>query len=404
MMEGICELSKCTGCSACLNVCGKGAISMQMDDLGFKYPVINASLCVDCGLCTKICPVNNPPTSSCPMETYVAQSALLDDLMSSSSGGAASVFSQYVLQQGGVVYGCTGEKASYVHHIRVASFEELHKLKGSKYVQSDMGILFKQVKRDLEKNLLTLFIGTPCQVAGLRKFLRKDYDKLLVVDLVCHGVSSQQLLNDDLQHFSEMIENTQIVFRKKGIKEKDIKYGVYLSKDGRLIYSSDYPKDYYIMGFMQGLFLRESCYSCQWASSSRCSDITIADFWGLGDLQSTIIDRGRGVSAVLLTTVKGQHFYEKCHHMLLTEKRSVEEAVLGNGRLQSPSLRHPLYTSFRELYKQKGFVYSCQQCLRDDYERLRKKRIKTMIMSIPYMKTCYLNIKRIITNGNRFLI
>lgn len=399
-MTEICELSKCTGCSACLNVCSKNAISMKMDDLGFKYPAINASLCVDCGLCAKVCSINNPPTSSYPLEAYAVQSAQMDDLMSSSSGGAASVFSQYVLQQGGVVYGCTGEKANYVHHIRVASFEELHKLKGSKYVQSDMGILFKQVKQDLEKNLLTLFIGTPCQVAGLKKFLRKDYERLITVDLVCHGVPSQQLLNDDLRHLGKVAEDTQILFRKKGIKEKDLKFGVYLNRDGTPLYISDYPKDYYIMGFMQGLFFRESCYSCQWSSSLRCSDITVADFWGLGDLQSSQIERGRGVSAVLLISKKGQFFYEKCCHMLLAEKRSVEEVILGNGQLQSPSLRHPLYNCFRELYKQKGFVYSCRRCLKDDYKRVRKERIKAVIMSIPYFKVCYLNIKKIVIYCN----
>lgn len=400
-MTEICELSKCTGCSACLNICGKNAISMQVDDFGFKYPVVESSLCVDCGLCTKICPINNPPVSSYPLEAYAVQSAQLDDLMSSSSGGAASVFSRYVLQQGGVVYGCTGEKASHVCHIRVVSLEELHKLKGSKYVQSDMGILFKQVKQDLGMGLFVLFIGTPCQVAGLKKFLRKDYEKLLTVDLVCHGVPSQQLLDDDLQHLDKGSEDAQILFRKKGIKEKDLKFGIYLSKDGKPLYFSDYPKDYYIMGFMRGLFFRESCYSCQWSSSLRCSDITIADFWGLGDLQSSIIERGRGVSVVLLITVKGQLFYERCYNLLLTEKRSVEEAILGNGQLQSPSLRHPLYTHFRELYRKKGFAYSCRQCLRDDYKRMRKERIKVMIMSIPYFKKCYFSIKRIVTRGVR---
>lgn len=400
-MIEICELSKCTGCSACLNICGKNAVSMQADDLGFKHPIIDSSLCIDCGLCAKICPINNSPISSYPLEAYAVQSAQLDDLMSSTSGGAASVFSQYVLQQGGVVYGCTGERASHVRHIRVTSLADLHKLKGSKYVQSDMGFLFRQVKQDIETGMLVLFIGTPCQVAGLKKFLRKDYERLLTVDLVCHGVPSQQLLDDDLQYLGKGSEDAQILFRKKGIKEKDLKFGVYLSKDNKSLCASDYPQDYYIMGFMQGLFFRESCYSCQWSSSLRCSDITIADFWGIGELQSSTIKRGCGVSATLLITPKGQHFFEKCRHLLLVEKRSIEEAISGNGQLQFPSLRHPLYSHFRELYRKKGFVYSCRQCLRDDYKRLRKERIKVMIMSIPYFKVCYLNIKKFVTRGNK---
>lgn len=395
-MVDICEKTLCTGCHACLNICGKKAISMKSDSLGFEYPVIDASLCVDCGLCAKICPVNNPPKAVTPSAVYAAQSTDLKDLMSSTSGGAASVFSQVILKQGGIVYGCSGMDASHVQHIRIESVSELYKLKGSKYVQSKIGSVFKQVKADLLLGKKVLFTGTPCQVAGLKNFLRVEYENLITVDLVCHGVPSQQLLLDDLKLGKKEFCGSQISFRKKGMKETDLKFGVFLYDSVHPTYSVQYPYDYYIMGFMCGLFFRDSCYSCRWAASKRCSDITIGDFWGLGELKNSEIEKNRGVSEVLLNTSRGYSFFESCQFNC--EERKLKEAIDGNGQLQYPFKRHPLSNKFRHLYAEKGFAASCRKCLFHDYKHYYinnlKKQVRALLVKIPGVRTIYRKMKK----------
>ena len=398
-MVDICKKTLCIGCHACLNICGKKAISMKPDSLGFEYPVIDASLCVDCGVCAKICPVNNPPKAVTPSAVYAAQSTDLKDLMSSTSGGAASVFSQVILKQGGIVYGCSGMDASHVQHIRIESVSELYKLKGSKYVQSKIGSVFKQVKADLLLGKKVLFTGTPCQVAGLKNFLRVEYENLITVDLVCHGVPSQQLLLDDISDYIQSNNPVVVHFRKKGRKEADLKYGIYIiNGDGHKVYAKDYPHDYYIMGFMSGLFLRNSCFTCHWAGSKRCSDITVGDFWGLGELNNNRIEKGYGVSEVLLNTNKGENFFETCQTSLYWEKRDVYEAINGNGRLQSPSIKHPLYAKFRHLYAEKGFAASCRKCLFHDYKHYYinnlKKQVRALLVKTPGVRKIYRKMKK----------
>lgn len=398
-MVDICEKSLCTGCHSCVNACGKKAISMQPDSFGFLYPHIDTMLCVDCGLCTKVCPVNHPPKAVYPATAYAVQSKDRADLMSSTSGGAASVFSQYVISQGGVVYGCSGLDITHICHTRIDAILDLNQLKGSKYVQSEISFVFQQVKEDLKAGKKVLFIGTPCQVAGLKNFLHVDYEILITVDLVCHGVPSQQLLLNNVEDGSYLQQKCRVFFRKKGKKETDLKYGVYVKGADSLIYSKNYPKDKYIMGFMQGLFHRNSCYSCHWADSNRCSDITVGDFWGLGKVKNIKIDKGLGVSEVLLNTKKGISFFEECKPLFYYEQRQVQEAVTGNAQLQYPSKRHPLYYQFQQLYVKEGFTKSCQKCLRRDYRHYYiaslKQSLFKLLIKVPYARSTYRKLKNI---------
>lgn len=398
-MTDICEKSLCTGCHACVNACGKKAISMQPDLLGFLYPQIDTSLCIDCGLCAKVCPVNHPPKAVYPTKVYAVQSNDLDDLMTSTSGGAASVFSQYIISQGGVVYGCSGSDITHISHKRIENHSDLSQLKGSKYVQSHIGLSFQQVRKDLKSGRNVLFIGTPCQIAGLKNFLGRDYDNLITIDLVCHGVPSQQLLLDELHRNKIDAHSDSLAFRKKGKSIKDLKYGIYVKHDNHLIYAKDYPRGYYIMGFMVGLFLRNSCYSCHWASPNRCSDITIGDFWGLGNLCDAKMDKGRGISEVMINTEKGFSFFEVCKNFCYFEERNLQEAIDGNGRFHRPSERHPLYFRFQQLYAKHGFVYSCRKCLRNDYKHYYiskwKRKLYEEAIKVPYARSIYRKLKRI---------
>lgn len=227
-MKEICPIDKCTGCAACFNACGKGAITMMEDACGYIHPRIDQYKCVDCNLCAKVCPVNAKVVLRYPKDCYAATVKDDDELASCASGGIATELSRYVICKGGVVYGCTGKDIRNVRHIRIDKSEELDLLKGSKYVQSFIGGIYNNVKRDLHSGRLTLFVGTPCQVAGLLSFLRKDYSNLITADLVCHGTPSQKMLNDNIDLYCDKNEDIKIWFRKKerNLSKCDVSYRI----------------------------------------------------------------------------------------------------------------------------------------------------------------------------------
>lgn len=392
-MKEICKENKCTGCSACYNICRHGAIRMLADDYGHIHPRIDKDKCIDCGLCQKICPVNRPLQLIYPQECYAAALKSDTDLMRCASGGAATAFAEYVISQGGVVYGCSGEDILDVHHIRISSLPEVEKLRGSKYVQSEIGYVYKSVMNDLRNNeKLVLFVGTPCQIAGLKAFLGKDYERLVTADLVCHGVPSQKMLNENISYYTPEKDGTKIkiAFRQKlvqGVTAKfnssRIEYGWFFKTSHIPSIDKKFYKDSYMFGFLQCLTFRESCYTCRYATSARVSDITIADFWGLGN--DAGFEKGKGVSVCLVNTEKGKSFFSNMEPLMHVVKRDVVEAIIGNGQLQCPSRKNVNYDKFRRLYPQLGLKKAIRQCLRKErfqYEIVIpfKQRIKRLIM------------------------
>ena len=347
-MEKICNIDLCTGCSACMNVCLKDAIEMkETGACGYLYPFINQDKCIDCGLCVKTCPVNKPVTLNAPLKAFAAISKEKDDLMSSSSGAASSVMANHILANGGCVYGCVQERYCDISHRRIDNAEEIHKIKGSKYVQSNIGYTFKMVKKDLNEGKKVLFTGTPCQIAGLRNYLRKNYDNLYLVDLVCHGVSSQSLLRKDVEStlakHNIHEKDIKVLFRKKngGKAKLGMEYGLFLyDKTGKEIILPNkdvaFLNNNYITAFISGITLRENCFSCPYAQSKRNSDITIADFWGI---KKTAIATNNGVSLLLANSTKGLALIEEISERFQIEEHPVEEAIAGNGRLISASKR-----------------------------------------------------------------
>lgn len=385
-MKEICPIEKCTGCFSCLAGCKHEAIEIREDACGFRYPVIKQDLCTDCMLCQKSCPVIHLQDLRFPDTCYAV--ALKDDKESAScaSGGAATALSKYVLSNGGVVFGCSGGNARHIEHIRVSRLEELPLLKGSKYVQSDLGMVFRQVKKDLDDGLQTLFIGTPCQVAGLKSFLKRPFENLITADLVCHGVPSQKLLNDNLTRYTSRmkgLDEDSVHFREKKVRKNrnqiqsfKIEFGWYLKKYqpySAPAVSVKWYKDPYLFGFMQGLFFRECCYKCRYAYAVRVGDITLSDYWGLGGDSS--LDVNKGASAVLVNTPKGAELFAGVKGSILYEEREVQEAVMGNGQLQHPSVKHPNHELFRTLYPQLGLEQSVRKCLRKDLVKLHLKNI-----------------------------
>jgi len=386
MMEIICDKEKCTACAACMNTCAHNAITMEaQSSLGYVYPVIDASKCVDCGLCVKTCPANNPIELHKPLKAFAAISKNHDDLMTSASGGASSVLCQAVLKRGGIVYGCVQRNYKDIAHRRISRYEDYPLMKGSKYVQSNINYIYRDVKNDLKDGFEVLFTGTPCQIAGLRAYLKKDYQNLYLVDLVCHGVPSQKLLADDVEKLLRDFPNADrgnvcVEFRRKqevkGVKKfvqnwgDYISYGLFISMEQKMV-SYKRKKQFflnnnYITSFMAGTILRDNCFLCPYAQSLRGSDITIADFWGI---KESTVPTTNGVSLLLPCSEKGIKLIQDSRDLLHCEERPVKEAINGNGQLMHPSEKPNERKIFLQYYptnQEKAYKYSLQK-YRSDY-------------------------------------
>lgn len=392
-MREICKKENCSGCAACYNICKHNAIKMQEDDYGFLHPLIDSNLCVDCGLCEKICPSNSMPQLFYPQSCYAAVLNNEEQLLQSASGGAATAFMSEIIDNGGVVYGCTGEDIYNVRHIRIDSIQDITRLRGSKYVQSAINDSYRKILSDLKNGKKVLFIGTPCQIAGLKSFVRIEYENLITIDLVCHGVPSQKMLSENINYYIKNSHKSgiKLEFRKKYISQNQnnakltykIKYGWFLkNNDSNLVISKKSYEDSYMFGFLNCLTFRDSCYSCRYATSARISDITIADFWGLGD--DVPIEQGKGVSACMINTSKGNVFFQSSSKRMNIYRRDIVEAIIGNGQLQCPSRKHKNHTLFRKLYLTNGLKESVNKSLSKELIKIKvitpiKEALKKMI-------------------------
>lgn len=387
-MEFICDTQQCTGCMACLNICPTSAIEMKENEIGFLHPSINQNTCIDCGRCEKVCPVNHPLKQKYPLKGYATMQLDEDDLKKSSSGGVATELIRKAIQEGGVAYGASSKDVYRVQHLRINQLEDVDLLRGSKYVQSRIDETFKSVKADLSARVPVIFTGTPCQIAGLKSFLRKDYDYLLTVDLVCHGVPSQKLLTESIRSYTTEADGTKLklAFREKRRRKKDnksyIQFGFFLHLGKKRLCNKQIVDNPYIYGFLRSLFFRDCCYTCPYAKSERVSDITIADFWGLG--KDSGLEHGKGVSLCLVNTEKGQEWFEKISTKMLVTERSIEEGIRGNNQLQHPSYPPAQYEVFKQLYPKVGLKKATYRSLRklwikEKSVRIAKDIIKTIL-------------------------
>ena len=326
---------KCTGCMACLNACPNDAIEVIKSKDGFAYTKINKEKCIGCNLCRKVCPSNkyykneyNSP------EFYAAFNLNEKDRIKSSSGGMVSLIARTTLKKNGVVYGVTldGKQAK---NVRIDNEKELYKIMGSKYVQSEVGHTLKNVKQDLDDQKQVLFTGTPCQIEGLRSYLNKDYNNLICVSIICHGVPSPEIFKKYIEEKEEKNSSKlkNINFRNKqlGWHNYNIEYE-YDNGKKEVVPAS---KDIYMSGYLKDYFLRECCYNCQMKYGEKStSDIIIGDFWGI---ESTLpeIDDDKGVSAIVINSVKGKDIFEELKENIKYEKVSLEDISNGNPMLVS---------------------------------------------------------------------
>lgn len=298
----------CCGCHACAIRCPKQCITMQRDAEGFFYPRIDEAACIKCGLCETVCPVLNavPADENAKPMAFAAINPEEQVRMESSSGGVFSALAGQVLARGGIVFGAAwSEDFREVRHIGVESVAELAKLRGSKYVQSTMGDCYAQVRSALRQGRPVLFSGTPCQAEGLRTFLGKDDDNLLLVDIVCHGVPAPAVWNRYLDECGERagaaVENVQFRNKESGWQGYKVKFTFANGKQQALPGSED-P---FMNAFIRNACLRPSCHDCRFKKLNRVSDLTLADFWGIEDVCPEM-DDNRGTSLVLAHSEKGQ--------------------------------------------------------------------------------------------------
>lgn len=327
-MIHILDKSKCCGCNACVQRCPKQCITMQEDEEGFLYPMVNRTICIDCGLCEQVCPVMNSNEPKQPLQVLAAKNRNENQRLRSSSGGIFILLAEYIIKQGGVVFGARFDKNWEVEHAYAETLEELEPLMRSKYVQSRIGNTYKEAEQFLKKSRQVLFVGTSCQIAGLKRFLRKEYENLLTVDFICHGVPSpgvwRRYLEEIKFHRSVAVGGdttlssslkfmpiiSDINFREKqlgGYSWK--KYGFVVhamspNKGKNTVLLSTHGNDNtYMRAFLLNYILRPSCYSCFAKNGKGKSDITISDFWGL-QLCIPQFDDDKGVCALFLHTKK----------------------------------------------------------------------------------------------------
>lgn len=381
------QLADCCGCTACASICIHNAITMQPDSLGFLYPFVEQSKCIHCGLCEKICSFNKDYDISQNLyspQAYGARHKDIKEVETSRSGAVFIALSDWVLQQGGVVYGAGYTDHFRVVHKRAITRELRNEFKGSKYVQSDLSGVFNQVKQDLKSGKIVLFSGTPCQTAGLNSYIGKKLrGNLYLMDIVCHGVPSPYIWRDFLNYIEKKNGDivTSVDFRdKQRFGWKDHRESYKFSK-GNTVSLTLYTELFY-----KNIMSRPSCSVCYYANIKRPSDITIGDFWGWEKTDPKINKDDKGVSLILVNTSKGGQLFEVVKDDLYVLPAKLEDCIQPN--LMRPTPAHLNSNQFRIDYSQKGWEYVMKKYypVSSFTQRLIEK-IKKMIKSLLNFKT-----------------
>ena len=324
------DKKECCGCWACYNACPKHCIGMKEDEEGFRYPVVDASLCIDCGLCEKVCPVIHADKADTPhaQQGFLAQHKNEDIRKESTSGGAFTAIASWIIRQGGIVYGAGYRKGTFiVEHQGVETEKDLSVFRNSKYVQSNIGNTFKEALGHLKAGRWVCFSGTPCQIEGFRSFLRgREYEKLVCVDLVCRGIPSPRILTRYIEAQQTLIggEFTNVLFRDKH-------YGYHYSSFS--IYNKERGKDYhkgvdcnaYLRAFFNNLSDRPSCYDCRFKKRYRKSDLTLWDCFPIEKFTKQM--DGKGTTRVLVQSQKGKMIMDAIGNELRTVRVETDKLV-----------------------------------------------------------------------------
>lgn len=324
------DKKECCGCWACYNACPKHCINMKEDEEGFRYPVVDASLCIDCGLCEKVCPVIHADKADTPhaQQGFLAQHKNEDIRKESTSGGAFTAIASWVIKQGGIVYGAGYRKGTFiVEHQGVETEKDLSVFRNSKYVQSNIGNTFKEALGHLKAGRWVCFSGTPCQIEGFRNFLRnREYEKLVCVDLVCRGIPSPRILTRYIEAQQTLIggEFTNVLFRDKYYGYHYSSFSIYNKERGKN-YHKGVDSNAYLRAFFNNLSDRPSCYDCRFKKRYRKSDLTIWDCFPIDKFTKQM--DGKGTTRVLVQSQKGEMIMDAIGNELRTVRVETDKLV-----------------------------------------------------------------------------
>jgi coenzyme F420-reducing hydrogenase beta subunit len=348
---------ECCGCTACMSICPKQAITMIADEEGFLYPDVNQELCIECDLCKQVCPFSDKYRISGNYDQPLVYAVKHKDdnvRMNSSSGGMFTAISDYIIDIDGVIYGAAFDENIVVRHQKAWTEEERNKFRGSKYVQSNLIGVFEDTKNELKKGRTVLFTGTPCQNAGLHSYLNKNYENLYLCDIVCHGTPSPLIFKNYIKYCECKHNNsiTEYYWRFKGNGwHSHTEKAVYADgkEDSTSLLSQSYKELFY-----SHVTLRPACHNCKFCNFSRPSDITIADFWGV-EKSMPDFDDNIGTSLVLINSSKGKELFNNIRKDLYYQKSNTTDCLQPN--LHTPSLASSKRDQFWKDYRDKGFEY-----------------------------------------------
>ena len=329
-MKNLPSREQCCGCTACAAICPKGAIKMIPDNEGFAQPVVDESVCVNCLACERVCPVLNQGAQRQPLACYVAKSLNDDERMKSSSGGIFSVFSRRIIEDGGKVYGVAWKKDPFrAAHVGVDSVDGLTYLRGSKYVQSEMGAIYREVRADLQSGRKVLFTGCPCQIAGLRSFLGKDYENLITQEVICNSAPSPRVFEAWVRSEQKKAPGEELLnvnFRDKSVgwHNATLKFTFTTTTT-----TTNMQLSAYYRLWQRGYSVRRSCIECGFRDFKSGADLTIGDFWGV-EAERPKFDDNKGVSAILVNTDRGAKFLNDVKSELFIDSVSYASVVKKN--------------------------------------------------------------------------
>lgn len=386
--------NECTGCLACYNVCPKKAIEIIQDEKGFYFPQIDKKKCINCGICYKTCPSLNKKKYNEECSNIIAAwSKNEEERKKSTSGGISFLISKKFIENGGIVYGSIIDDNYKIIHKRIENDTDLEKMRGSKYVQSNIGDTFCMVKKDLKEGKKVLFTGTPCQISGLKSYLKKEYENIFLIDIICHGTPSPMIFEKyihfimDKYHEHGIIK--QINFRYKKPNWEKFSMNIVFS-DG-FTYNQDMYHDYFLRSFLENYITRECCHSCIYTSLNRCGDITLADFWSYISNNYKYRNNNKGINLVLINNLKGEQLIKLIDNEIISIKKSKKDALRSNKCLYSPYSANKDEKDYWKKFKENEDIETFFSTF---FKKEKKLSLKYKLINF-YMNHAYLFIKPI---------
>ena len=388
------DKEQCCGCTACYSVCPVSCISMECDKEGFSYPKVDRERCISCGECENVCPVSNEIEGCTTNKAYAVQNKNPQILFHRASGGAFSAPAMAIINRGGVIFGAAYANDMSVHHMSIDRTDEIHIFRSSKYVQSSLDDSSRKVKITLDTGKQVCFSGTPCQIAGLKAYLKRDYKNLLTVDVVCKGVASPEVLRQYVKLMQEKYKSkiTSMNFKRKT-------YGYHSStmsvdfENGKT-YSAGRITDLMMRSFTSGICFRPSCVTCAFKGIERNSDLTLFDCWHYSDLTGKV-DDNRGHTSVVVNTDKGCDMLMMCQEYLDIDPISLGDAVKLDGRMVCHrTTKHEKGDSFFDILIKDGLTNAVNECLHISVRERLTEKLKPILFRLGILELIKEKIKQ----------